>query len=346
MTDTLPFPKVLAEVESIAGLSAATARRAFDEILEGLWTPTQIAGLLVGLRSKPDSPTVVTAAAQSLRSAMVAVKHNHSKLVDTCGTGGDGQGTLNLSTGAAIMLSAAGVVVAKHGNRAMSSRTGAADVLEQLGIPVTLGPTAAESLLEEVGITFLLAPTHHPAMRFAAPVRRELGVRTLFNCLGPLANPAGANYQLLGAFSDSIRPVLAESLRRLGSVRAWVVHSLDGLDEISPFGPTRVTELNDGRLLEFEIGPGDFGLGHSDPGAIAGAGPEYNARVLSEVLSGRSHPSRTAFVINAAAALSLAESVPLREAAARMQQVLDSGIGLEKLDAWRQAAQRHAKGAS
>ena len=343
MTDTLAFPKVLAEIESNAGLSSETARRAFDEILEGLWTPAQIAGLLVGLRAKPDSPTVVTAAAQSLRSAMVAVKHDHSKLVDTCGTGGDGQGTLNLSTGAAIMLAAAGVIVAKHGNRAMSSRTGAADVLEQLGIPVTLEPSAVEDVLEEVGITFLLAPTHHPAMRFAVPVRRELGVRTLFNCLGPLANPAGANYQLLGAFSDSIRPVLAESLRQLGSVKAWVVHSLDGLDEISPFGPTRVTELSNGRLSEFEIGPEDFGLERSSPGAIAGAGPEFNARALSDVLAGSSHPARNAFVINAAAALTVAESISLPDAAARMQQVLDSGAGLRKLDAWRKAAQRLTK---
>ncbi len=186
MTETLHFPDVLSQVESSAGLSAATARQAFDEILAGLWSPSQIAGLLVGLRAKPDSPTVVAAAALSLRAAMVSVNHQHEKLVDTCGTGGDGQRTLNLSTGAAIMLSAAGIRVAKHGNRAMSSRTGAADVLEQLGIPINLGSEAAANLLDEVGIAFLLAPTHHPAMRFAAPVRRELGVRTLFNCFGPI----------------------------------------------------------------------------------------------------------------------------------------------------------------
>ena len=345
MTDTLPFSKVLAEIESTAGLSAETARKAFDEILEGLWTPAQIAGLLVALRARPDSPVVVTAAAQSLRAAMVPVKHDHAKVVDTCGTGGDGQGTLNLSTGAAIMLAAAGVTVAKHGNRAMSSRTGAADVLEQLGIPVTLGTDAVQSVLGEVGITFLLAPTHHPAMRFASPVRRELGVRTLFNCLGPLANPAGADHQLLGAFSDSIRPVLAEALRQLGSVRAWVVHSMDGLDEISPFGPTRVTELKAGGLTEFEITPEDFGLSRSEPGAIAGAGPEYNASVLQDVLSGAAHPSRTAFVVNAAAALAISESLSLRDAATRMQQILDSGAALEKLHAWRQAAQRQAQSA-
>ena len=285
MTELLPFSQVLAEMESAAGLSASTARRAFDEILEGLWTPTQIAGLLIGLRAKPDSPTIIAAAAQSLRAAMVCVKHHHDKFVDTCGTGGDGQATLNLSTGAAIMLAATGIIVAKHGNRAMSSRTGAADVLEKMGIPVNLGPHAATGLLDAVGIAFLLAPTHHPAMRFAAPVRRELGVRTLFNCLGPLANPAGAKHQLLGAFSDGIRPVLAETLRQLGSVKAWVVHSLDGLDEVSPFGPTRVTQLADGRLSEFEIAPEDFGLHRSNPGAIAGAGPEYNAQVLMDVLA-------------------------------------------------------------
>jgi len=342
MTETLPFPDVLAEVESNAGLSASTARQAFDEILAGVWSPSQIAGLLVGLRAKPDSPSVVAAAAQSLRAAMISVRHNYEKLVDTCGTGGDGQRTLNLSTGAAIMLAAVGTRVAKHGNRAMSSRTGAADVLEQLGIPINLGPEAAKNLLDEVGIAFLLAPTHHPAMRFAAPVRRELGVRTLFNCLGPLANPAGAQYQLLGAFSDKIRPVLAETLRQLGTVKAWVVHSSDGLDEVSPFGPTQVTALVDGQLSEFEITPEDFGLERSERGAIAGAGPDYNAQVLMEVLAGNSHPSSNAFVLNAAAALVVAEAIPLREAAAQMQQVLDSGAGMAKLTAWREAAVRQA----
>jgi anthranilate phosphoribosyltransferase len=346
MTETLPFPDVLAEVESTTGLSASTARRAFDEILAGLWSPSQIAGLLVGLRAKPDSPIVVAAAAQSLRAAMVCVKHKYDKLVDTCGTGGDGQRTLNLSTGAAIMLSAAGTRVAKHGNRAMSSRTGAADVLEQLGIPINLGPEAAANLLDEVGIAFLLAPTHHPAMRFAAPVRRELGVRTLFNCLGPLANPAGATYQLLGAFSNAIRPVLAETLLQLGTVKAWVVHSSDGLDEISPFGPTHVTELANGKVAEFEIVPEDFGLECSEPGAIAGSGPDYNAQVLLDVLSGNPHPSRDAFVINAAAALVVSEAISPRDAADQMQQVLDSGAGLAKLKAWREAAVRQAAGTS
>jgi anthranilate phosphoribosyltransferase len=276
---------------------------------------------------------------------MVSVKHHHDKLVDTCGTGGDGQRTLNLSTGAAIMLSAAGIRVAKHGNRAMSSRTGAADVLEQLGIPINLAPEAAANLLDEVGIAFLLAPTHHPAMRFAAPVRRELGVRTLFNCLGPLANPAGAKYQLLGAYSNAIRPVLAETLSQLGTVKAWVVHSLDGLDEVSPFGPTHVTELVEGKLTEFDIAPEDFGLKRGEPGAIAGAGPDYNAQILLDVLGGNPHPSRDAFVINAAAALVVAQSVSPREAASQMQRVLDTGAGLAKLTAWREAAMRQAASA-
>jgi anthranilate phosphoribosyltransferase len=343
MTDATPFSKVLAEVESSDGLSSALARRAFDEILEGLWTPAQISGLLVALRGRPDSPTVVTAAAQSMRAAMVRVKHQHSKVVDTCGTGGDGQGTLNLSTGAAIMLAACGVRVAKHGNRAMSSRTGAADVLEQLGIPVTLSPSAAACLLDEVGIAFMLAPTHHPAMRFAAPVRRELGVRTLFNCLGPLANPAGATFQLLGAYSDAIRPILAESLRRLGSEKAWVIHSRDGMDEFSPFVSTRVTELEGQKLREFELSPADFGLEPSEKGAIAGASPDFNAQALEDVLAGKPHSARNAFILNAAAALVVAESLPLREAAKRMQQVLDSGAATQKLSAWRQAANRHSQ---
>ncbi len=341
MTDALPFSKVLAEVESSTGLSSELARRAFDEILQGLWTPAQISGLLIALRARPDSPTVVTAAAQSMRAAMVRVTHQQTKVVDTCGTGGDGHGTLNLSTGAAIMLAASGVTVAKHGNRAMSSKTGAADVLEQLGVPVNLAPTAAEHLLRDVGIAFMLAPTHHPAMRFAAPVRRELGVRTLFNCLGPLANPASANFQLLGAYSDSIRPVLAESLRRLGSTKAWVIHSRDGMDEMSPFAPTRVTELDGDQLKEFELCPEDFGFVPSEEGAIAGAGPEFNAKALEHVLAGNPHPARTAFILNAAAALVVAQSLPLKEAAERMQHVLDSGAAIQKLAEWRKAARLH-----
>jgi anthranilate phosphoribosyltransferase len=344
MTEAIHFPEVLSEAMSASGLSASAARLAFDAILQGQWTAAQIAGLLVALRAKPDSPAVIAAAAQSLRAAMLPVEHPFDVVVDTCGTGGDGTKSLNLSTGAAIMLAAMGIVVAKHGNRAMSSRTGAADVLEKLGIPINLAPLASAHVLREVGITFLMAPTHHPAMRYAAPVRRELGVRTLFNCLGPLANPAGAQYQLLGAYSDEIRPILAETLRRLGAKRAWVVHSTDGMDEVSPFGVTRVSQLDSGELSEFEITPEDFGLDRSAPGAVAGADPDHNAQALLDVLSGKPHTARNAFIINAAAALVVANATPMGQAARQMQKVLDSGAALAKLNDWRVAAQPHSAG--
>jgi anthranilate phosphoribosyltransferase len=232
--------------------------------------------------------------------------------------------------------------MAKHGNRAMSSRTGAADVLEKMGIPINLGPAASAAILDEVGITFLMAPQHHPAMRHAAPVRRELGVRTVFNCLGPLANPAGAQYQLLGAYSNEIRPILAEALKRLGAKRAWVVHSDDGMDEVSPFGPTRVSQLEDGQISELQVAPYDFGLAPCEPGAVAGADPDYNAQSLLEVLSGKPHRARNAFVINAAAALHIAQRTPIRAAAEVMQRALDDGSALAKLNQWRSAAQRRA----
>ncbi len=344
MTAAIQFTDALLEAMSASGLSSSTARSSFDAILQGHWTAAQIAGLLVALRAKPDSPAIITAAAQSLRAAMLPVDHEFDVLVDTCGTGGDGTKSLNLSTGAAIMLAASGVAVAKHGNRAMSSRTGAADVLEQLGIPINLDPIASAQVLREVGITFLMAPTHHPAMRYAAPVRRELGVRTLFNCLGPLANPAGAQYQLLGAYSDDLRPILAESLRRLGTKRAWVVHSTDGMDEVSPFGTTRVSQLDDGQICEFEITPEDFGLDRSAPNAVTGADAEHNAQALLDVLSGKPHSARNAFVINGAAALVVASSYPMDQATQQMQRVLDSGAALAKLTDWKTAAQRHTTG--
>jgi anthranilate phosphoribosyltransferase len=342
MTTSNLFIDALLEAESASGLSSATTRQAFDAILQGQWTPSQIAGLLVALRAKPDSAVVITAAAQSLRAAMLPVAHNFDVLVDTCGTGGDGTKSLNLSTGAAIMLAAVGVPIAKHGNRAMSSRTGAADVLEKLGIPIGLGPAAAAAILNEIGVTFLMAPQHHPAMRHAAPVRRELGVRTVFNCLGPLANPAGAQYQLLGAYSNEIRPILAETLKRLGAKRAWVVHSDDGMDEVSPFGTTRVSQLEGDHITELEVAPGDFGLAPSEAGAVAGADPDYNAQSLLDVLSGKPHRARNAFIINAAAALHVARGVALREATKVMQTALDDGSALAKLNQWRTAAQRHA----
>ncbi len=249
------FNQVFAEMTGPGGLSAHTVRRVFDSIFAGAWTPAMTSGFLVGLRlTGGETPAVIAAAARAMRAVMIPVPHQFDVLLDTCGTGGDGTGSLNLSTGAALIASAAGVAVAKHGNRAATSRAGSADVLEAMGIPLDVPGARQAEVLADAQIAFLFAQAHHPAMKHVMPVRRELGVRTLFNCLGPLANPAGT-HQLLGAFDDAIRPVLAQALAELGTTRSWVVRSEDGLDEMSPFAATRISEIDGGKLREFSLTP-------------------------------------------------------------------------------------------
>jgi anthranilate phosphoribosyltransferase len=341
VTDDGPrFADVFAQIVSADGISPRSLRRVFDAILAGQLTAAQIAGLVVALRMKGESAELIAAAAEAMRAAMIHVEHDFETVLDTCGTGGDGSGTLNLSTGAAIIAAAAGVPVAKHGNRAQSSRTGSADVLEALGIPIDLPASAAAEILREAKITFMMATVHHPAMRHAGPARRELGIRTIFNCLGPLANPARATHQLLGAYDDALRPRLAETLRALGTRRAWVVHGTDGLDEVSPCAPTKVSEVGPGTLVELEIAPEDFGLARTSRDAIAGSDAAANARALEQVLSGADHPARTAFVLNAAAALVIALGLEPRSAADRAQQALASGAARTTLERWRDGAER------
>jgi len=333
------FSSVFEEFARPEGLSAPTVRRVFDAIFAGAWTNAQIGGLLTGLRLQGDRADVIAAAAGAMRAAMVRVPHDFPRLLDTCGTGGDGSGTLNLSTGAAIIAAAAGVPVAKHGNRAATSRSGSADVLEALGIPLDVPAAEQAVVLREAGIAFLFAQAHHPAMKYAGPVRKELGVRTLFNCLGPLANPAGATHQLLGAYDDGIRRVLAEALRDLGTQRAWVVRSSDGMDELSPHAPTRVTELDKGALCEFEVAPEDFDLPRSPAGAIRGGDPQENAAALTEILSGAAHPARDALLLNAAGALVVADGLEPRRATERAREALDSGAARRVLETWRRTAE-------
>jgi anthranilate phosphoribosyltransferase len=342
MSDSPNFAQIFAELNGPDGLSAASARRVFDQIFAGGWTPAQIGGLLVALHLRGETPAVISAAAQAMRASMLRVEHDLPLVLDTCGTGGDGRGTVNLSTGAAIIAAAAGVPVAKHGNRAASSQTGTADVLGALGVSLDAPPSAASEILRRANIAFLFAPAHHPAMKHAMAPRRELGIRTLFNILGPLANPAGATHQLLGVFADRLRPTLAAVLKELGSVAAWVVHSTDGLDELSPYAPTRVSVLSGGRIAERVISPEDFGLSPSPAGAIDGGDAQYNASIVSKVLAGEDHPSRTAFVLNAAAALAVARDLSLREAAELAQNTLRSGAALRTLEAW-QVATRKAR---
>lgn len=336
--DFAQFPDVFAELQE-GPLSGRSVERSFQAILEGRWNAVQIAALLAALRIRGESAEVITAATRAMRAVMVRVNARAAVVLDTCGTGGDRSGSVNLSTAAAILCAAAGVTVAKHGNRAVSSQAGSADVLAALGIPTDLGKEASEQLLAQVNIAFLLAPVHHPAMRHVMPVRRELGVRTLFNCLGPLANPAGATHQLIGAFSDELRPILAQTLADLGTVRAWVVRSDDGMDEVSPHGPTRVTELRNGQLRELTITPTDFGLPLSPPGAARGGDAVTNADIIERVLGNEDHPARTAIVLNAAAALVVARDLPPREATNEIATLLESGRAKEHLQRFRSAAQ-------
>jgi len=327
----LPFPDAVELLQRDREGDRELAELAFEAILSGAWNNTQVAAFSLALNLRGLSVPLLAGAASRMRAKMLRVRAQTSGLVDTCGTGGDGSSSLNLSTGAALLLAASGVRVAKHGNRAASSQSGSADVLEALGLRLDLTAEEAATLLEEVGITFLFAQLHHPALRPLAPSRRELGVRTIWNCLGPLANPAGAQVQLLGAYADELRPLLAGALRELGAERAWVVRSFDGLDEFSPFGPTRITELRNGELRELVLEPGDFGIELCKPGATAGGSAEFNAAALQAVLSGQAHPAAPAFLLNSAAALALARDLPLQDAAAEIRKILASGAGHQKL---------------
>ncbi|MGH7731407.1 MAG: anthranilate phosphoribosyltransferase, partial [Candidatus Eiseniibacteriota bacterium] len=245
-------------------LSQELARASMEQILAGEATPAQIAAFAVALRMKGETPDEIAGMAEGMRSRVPPIRTRRSPLLDTGGTGGDNAGTFNISTTVAIVTAACGVGVAKHGNRAVSSRTGSADVLESLGVGIDLTPENAARSLDTLGITFMFAPNYHTALRHASGPRREIGVRTVFNVLGPLTNPAGAARQLLGVFSDALVRPVAQVLQRLGSERAWVVHGRDGLDELTVFGPSHVTELANGALREFDVDPAELGLAHQE----------------------------------------------------------------------------------
>jgi len=339
MNEPIKFSAVYADlIES--RLSPAAVEAAFDAIFTGDWTSIQIAGFVAALRAKGETAETIAAAARALRRVMVRVEHALPRVVDTCGTGGDNLGTVNLSTGAAIIVAAAGFPVAKHGNRATSSLTGSADVLEALGIPIDLSPGTAGEVLNEAGITFLFARAHHPAMRHAAQARGELGIRTIFNCLGPLANPAGATHQLVGAPDERLRPILAGVLATLGASSAWVVRGVNGLDEMSPSGPTKITAVRAGRTEDFELRPEDFGLEPVPLEALRGGNAADNAAVLEAVLAGEPHPSLNGFLLNAAAAIVVADGSDPKDATKRARELVKSGAARRTLDKWREVSQR------
>jgi anthranilate phosphoribosyltransferase len=332
----------LAIARALAGqpLSADEMAQAMGRIMDGEATPAQIGAFLVALRMKGETVDEVVGAARAMRARALKLRVPEGIVVDTCGTGGDGRGTINVSTLAAIVVAAAGVKVAKHGNRALSSKAGSADVLEALGVDVAAPVEVVERCMEEVGIGFLFAPAFHGATRHAASARREIGVRTLFNLLGPLTNPAGARHQVIGVYDALVMEPMAQALGELGSLRVMVVHG-GGLDEIAPSGETEVAELKDETVRRYRLSPRDFGLAEENPDELAGGDAQKNAEIARAVLSGeRRGAARAAVVMAAAAALHVATEEPLFDAARRAERLIDEGTAAALLQKWAATSRR------
>lgn len=314
---------------------------AFGEIMDGEATPAQIAALLVALRVKGETVAEIAAVARALRARACVAEASDPRTVDTCGTGGSGLDTFNISTTVCFVVAGAGVPVAKHGNRAASSRSGSFDVLEALGVCIELPIQRCAEILAEVGVAVFFARTAHPAMRFVAPVRKEIGIRTLMNCIGPLLNPAGAKRQLVGVHARDLVAPLAEALRELGAERALVVHGSDGLDELTTTGPSWGALLEGGTLRSFEIDPADLGLPRAAPEELAGGEAEQNAAILRAVLGGEVGPRRDIVLLNAAAALWVAGAAEaLDEGLLMARRSIDSGSAAERLEALVRASNR------
>ncbi len=339
MSDALK-PLIAAAAER--PLTRAEAERAFEILFAGDATPAQMGGFLMALRTRGETVDEYAAAASVMRAHCHRVSAP-AGAIDIVGTGGDGKGTLNISTAAAFVTAGAGVVVAKHGNRNLSSKSGAADALTELGINVMVGPEVVEHAIREAGIGFMMAPMHHPAMRHVGPVRTELGTRTIFNILGPLTNPAGVTRQLTGTFTAALIRPMAETLAALGAERAWIVHGLDGTDELSICGPSKVAALEAGVVTEFEVAPEDAGLPRHPFEAILGGTPAENAAAFRALLDGAASAYRDAVLLNAAAALLIAgRADSLVEGAELAAQSLDSGAAKAKVAALAQATRATA----
>jgi anthranilate phosphoribosyltransferase len=332
MSDIL---KPLIGIAANRPLTRAEAESAFDALFEGQGTPAQMGGFLMALRTRGETVDEYAAAASVMRSKCNAVKAPPGAM-DIVGTGGDGKGTLNISTATAFVVAGAGVTVAKHGNRNLSSKSGAADALTEMGLNVMIGPEVVERCLHEAGIGFMMAPMHHPAIRHVMPVRAELGTRTIFNILGPLTNPAGVKRQLTGAFSDALIRPMAETLLTLGSEKAWLVHGSDGTDEITICGPTSVSAVENGAVRDFTVHPEDADLQPHPFEAILGGTPAENATAFRALLDGAPGAYRDAVLLNAAAALVVADKVgTLTEGVALARESIDSGAARSKVDALR-----------
>ncbi len=313
-------------------LTAEEAHAAMTEIMSGQAGPALIAGFLVAIRMKGETVAEVTEFARVMREHVVTVAPTRRPLVDTCGTGGDALQTFNVSTAAAFVAAGAGVAIAKHGNRSVSSKCGSSDVLEALGVKVEQSPQEVARCIDDIGLGFMFAPAFHPAMKHAGPVRRELALRTVFNALGPLTNPAGAEAQVIGVYTPELTELHAGALRNLGCKRAFVVHGLDGLDELSTVGVTRLTEVREGWQRTYELTPEELGLSRAEPDALRGGTPEENAALLRALLEGEAGAPRDIVLLNAAAAIvaggladTLAEGISIARAS------VDSGRALDKL---------------
>jgi anthranilate phosphoribosyltransferase len=315
-------------------LSREDARATMGEIMAGEATQAQIAGFLVALRAKGETAEEIAGCAEAMREHVLRVNPARRDLVDVVGTGGDGANTYNISTAAALVVAAAGAAVAKHGNRAASSQTGSADVLEALGFRLELAPERIERSIDELGFGFLFAQAHHPAMRHAAPVRRELATRTVFNVLGPLTNPAGARALVLGVYSPELARTLAQALVRLETTRAYVVHGAGGIDELSPCGPNLVCEVENGRRVrEYELDPLELGIERCPPEELRGGDPETNAAALRAVFEGGNGGHRSAVILNAAGGIAAAGHAESLHAGIEIaRETIDSGAAAKRLD--------------
>ncbi len=303
------------------------------QIMSGEADQAQIAGFLVGLRMKGETPHEIAGCAKAMIEKAVKIDFNDENLIDTCGTGGDEVGTFNISTASAIVASACGAKVAKHGNRAVSSKCGSADVLKELGVNIELSPQEAKKCLEEIGIAFIYAPLYHTAMKYAGPVRQALGIRTVFNILGPLTNPAQAKRQIIGVFSESLTEKIALVLKELGTKHALVVHGAGGIDEISISGHTKVSELKNGKVKTYEINPEDFGFKKWDLNLVLGADAKTNAEIIKKIFDGEKGPQRDIVLLNSGAAIyisGLADSI--QDGIKMAREAIDSGKAKKKLE--------------
>jgi len=323
----------IAKVAAGNSLSQEEAAEAFDLVMSGAATPAQIGALVMGLRARGETVDEIAGAARAMRAKVLTVRAPEGA-IDTCGTGGDGKGTFNISTCAAFVVAGAGVPVAKHGNRAISSRSGSADVLKELGVNIEASPETISRCITECGLGFMFAPAHHAAMRHVAQVRTELGTRTIFNLLGPLANPAGAKYQIIGVFGKEWVEPIAQALVLLGTIRAWVVHGSDGLDELTTTGISDVAVVDAGKVSTFRISPRNAGLPDARPEDLIGGNAVENAAHIRAVLGGLKGPLRDIVLLNAAAALLVAgKASTLREGVALASKSIDSGKALAVLEA-------------